>query len=113
MDRLELRRDDETDLAPLPPAPRRRAALRRTVRTGRTLRSRTLSPAGRLTMTLETTVTLAPGLSREYLLHHRLCPKAIDTEGALVVAATADALLKIGPKIAAYVRMTGSPASTR
>jgi general secretion pathway protein E len=34
---------------------------------------------------------LAAGLTREYLLHHRLCPKAITADGVLVVAATADA----------------------
>lgn len=38
------------------------------------------------------TLVLAPGLTRDYLLHHRLCPKAITAEGVLVVAATADAL---------------------
>jgi general secretion pathway protein E len=37
-------------------------------------------------------LTLASGLTRDYLLHHRLCPKEIDGDGSLVVAATADAL---------------------
>ncbi|MCL4215071.1 MAG: GspE/PulE family protein [Gemmatimonadales bacterium] len=31
-------------------------------------------------------VELAPGLSREFLLHHRVCPSAIDISGALVVS---------------------------
>src|SRR5947207_9359422 len=35
---------------------------------------------------------LASGLTREYLLHHRLCPKEISPEGQLVLAATPDAL---------------------
>jgi len=37
-------------------------------------------------------LALAPGLTREYLLHHRLCPRAINADGVLVVAGTADAL---------------------
>jgi general secretion pathway protein E len=37
------------------------------------------------------TLGLATGLTREYLLHHRLCPKAISADGLLVVAATTDA----------------------
>lgn len=43
--------------------------------------------------TIETHLALAPGLTRDYLLHHRLCPKAVDTDGTLVIAATADALV--------------------
>jgi type II secretory ATPase GspE/PulE/Tfp pilus assembly ATPase PilB-like protein len=38
------------------------------------------------------TLGLAQGLTRDYLLHHRLCPKAINADGVLIVAATADAL---------------------
>jgi len=38
-------------------------------------------------------VGLAEGLSREYLLHHRLCPRALTAEGVLTVAAAPDALL--------------------
>jgi general secretion pathway protein E len=34
---------------------------------------------------------LAEGLTRDFLLHHRVCPKVLDPDGALVVA-TADAL---------------------
>jgi general secretion pathway protein E len=37
-------------------------------------------------------LALAAGLTRDYLLHHRLCPKAIGVDGHVVVAATADAL---------------------
>lgn len=36
-------------------------------------------------------VMLAGGVSREYLLHHRVCPTAITDDGALVVAVAPDA----------------------
>jgi len=36
---------------------------------------------------------LAPGLTREYLLHHRLCPRALDADGTLLVSAGPEALL--------------------
>ena len=39
-------------------------------------------------------VVLADSLTREYLLHHRLCPRAVADDGHLVVAATSDALLE-------------------
>jgi type II secretory ATPase GspE/PulE/Tfp pilus assembly ATPase PilB-like protein len=39
------------------------------------------------------TLTLAAGVTRDYLLHHRLCPKALRADGTLVVAGTDDALL--------------------
>lgn len=39
------------------------------------------------------TLQLADGLSREYLLHHRLCPRARSAEGTLLVAAGPDAFL--------------------
>ncbi|HEY4303831.1 MAG TPA: GspE/PulE family protein [Gemmatimonadaceae bacterium] len=35
---------------------------------------------------------LAPALTREFLLHHRVCPKAFAEDGRIVVAATNDAL---------------------
>jgi general secretion pathway protein E len=35
---------------------------------------------------------LAPALTREFLLHHRLCPKGFADDGRVVVAATDDAL---------------------
>jgi general secretion pathway protein E len=38
-------------------------------------------------------LALAPGLSREFLLHHRLCPQTETADGFLVVAATPDAQL--------------------
>ena len=38
-------------------------------------------------------LTLADGLSREYLLHHRLCPRAVTAEGVVMIAAAPDALL--------------------
>lgn len=41
----------------------------------------------------DSSLTLAPGLTREYLVHHRLCPKALQPDGTLVVAGTDDALL--------------------
>ena len=39
------------------------------------------------------TLSLAPGLTRDYLLHHHLCPKTVNDAGALVIAATANAFL--------------------
>jgi type IV pilus assembly protein PilB len=36
--------------------------------------------------------TLAPALTREFLLHHRLCPKTFTDDGSVVVAGAADAL---------------------
>lgn len=36
---------------------------------------------------------LAPGLTRDFLLHHRLCPRGWAANGTLVVAAAGDALL--------------------
>jgi len=38
-------------------------------------------------------VVLAGGVSREYLLHHRVCPTEITDDGALVVAVAPDALV--------------------
>jgi general secretion pathway protein E len=38
-------------------------------------------------------LALAEGLTREYLLHHRLCPTALAEDGAVRVAAAPDALL--------------------
>lgn len=38
-------------------------------------------------------VALADGVSREYLLHHRVCPARLDADGHLVIIASADALL--------------------
>jgi general secretion pathway protein E len=38
-------------------------------------------------------LTIAAGLSREYLLHHRVCPSRFAEDGTLVLAATPDALL--------------------
>lgn len=50
-------------------------------------------------------LTLAGGLSREFLLHHRVCPKAIGDDGALVVALTSDALVAGADEVAfAYGR---------
>ncbi|MDB4878320.1 MAG: hypothetical protein JWM41_4766 [Gemmatimonadetes bacterium] len=48
---------------------------------------------------------LAASLSRDYLLHHRLCPTALDTSGHLIVVATDDALVAGADDIAfAYQR---------
>ena len=41
----------------------------------------------------DSALTLASGVTREYLLHHRLCPKALQPDGSLIVATTDDALL--------------------
>lgn len=52
------------------------------------------------------TASLAPGVTREYLLHHKVCPKAIDPSGALVVAAAPNALREaIGELAGAYKRL--------
>ena len=51
------------------------------------------------------TVTLADGLSREYLLHHRVCPRAFAPGGSrLVRAAAPDALIGgcLGDLLLAY-----------
>ncbi|MGH7718678.1 MAG: GspE/PulE family protein [Gemmatimonadaceae bacterium] len=49
-------------------------------------------PNGRLVPAADpSALTLAPGLSREYLLHHRVCPLRLADTGALVVAAAANA----------------------
>ena len=37
--------------------------------------------------------TLEGGVSREYLLHHRVCPTVITEDGSLVVAVAPDALV--------------------
>jgi general secretion pathway protein E len=42
---------------------------------------------------VEHPVPLATGVSREYLLHHRVYPRAFDDHGSLVVAVAPDALL--------------------
>jgi len=57
-------------------------------------------------MTLQTSaLILASGLTREYLLHHRLCPKHVDKDGTLVIAATHDSRLSGADDIAfAYQR---------
>ena len=39
----------------------------------------------------ESPFALAPELTREYLLHHRICPKAFGDDGVVIVAATDDA----------------------
>jgi type II secretory ATPase GspE/PulE/Tfp pilus assembly ATPase PilB-like protein len=50
-------------------------------------------------------LTLADGLSREYLLHHRICPQAFAADGAVVVAVAPDAVLEALDDIAlAYNR---------
>ncbi|HEY4216574.1 MAG TPA: GspE/PulE family protein [Gemmatimonadaceae bacterium] len=41
----------------------------------------------------EETLPLASGLSRDFLLHHRVCPKEMFGDGQLIVAATNDAIL--------------------
>lgn len=51
------------------------------------------------------TVSLATGVTREYLLHHQVCPKAIDASGTLVVATSPTALREaISELAAAYER---------
>ena len=43
--------------------------------------------------TTDNPLALASGLSRDYLLHHRVCPHRIADDGTLVVATAPDALL--------------------
>jgi general secretion pathway protein E len=52
-----------------------------------------------------TEVPLAEGISREFLLHHRLCPRAFAPDGALLVAAANDAFVDAADDLAfAYGR---------
>lgn len=44
-------------------------------------------------MTAPPDLTLAEGVTREYLLHHRLCPKSLGDDGSLTLAVTDDAIL--------------------
>jgi hypothetical protein len=43
--------------------------------------------------TIENPLTLATGLSRDYLLHHRVCPSRVANDGTLIVATAPGALL--------------------
>jgi type II secretory ATPase GspE/PulE/Tfp pilus assembly ATPase PilB-like protein len=38
-------------------------------------------------------LTLAPGVTRDFLLHHRVCPKSVADDGSLIVATRDDSLL--------------------
>src|SRR5438445_7227761 len=50
-------------------------------------------------------LVLAQGLTREYLLHHRLCPTVVDGDGSLVIAVSDGSLLSGAEDIAfAYRR---------
>lgn len=52
------------------------------------------------------TPSLAVGVTREYLLHHKVCPKAVDASGALVIAAAPNALREaVGELATAYKRL--------
>lgn len=42
---------------------------------------------------------LADGVTREYLLHHRVCPDVIETSGAMVIAASPSAYLEAIPEL--------------
>ncbi|MEP6496102.1 MAG: GspE/PulE family protein [bacterium] len=56
-------------------------------------------------MTAPIPLTLASGLTRDYLLHHRVCPKTMADDGSLVVAVTNDSLLAAADDVAfAYRR---------
>jgi type II secretory ATPase GspE/PulE/Tfp pilus assembly ATPase PilB-like protein len=46
-----------------------------------------------MTTPVSAQIALADGITREYLLHHRLCPRAWADDGTLLVAAAPDALL--------------------
>ena len=58
-------------------------------------------------MTIQTSsLTLAAGLTRDYLLHHQLCPKRINDDGTLVIAVTGNSLLSGADDIAFAYRRT-------
>jgi type II secretory ATPase GspE/PulE/Tfp pilus assembly ATPase PilB-like protein len=67
-------------------------------------------------MQMATTVAhlpLADGITREFLLHHRLCPRDLSAEGTLQVAAAPDALLDAVDDLAfAYGRRVVTEAWT-
>jgi len=52
------------------------------------------------------TPSLVAGVTREYLLHHKVCPRGLDSSGALIVATAPNALREaIGELAAAYKRL--------
>ena len=58
-----------------------------------------------MTMQTAAPLTLASGLTREYLLHHRVCPKTFAHDGSLVIAVTDGSILAGADDIAfAYRR---------
>ncbi len=57
---------------------------------------------------------VADGVTREYLVHHRVCPLSFDADGTLRVAATTDALLDdalTGFELCVWLRMRRSRLS--
>ena len=44
-------------------------------------------------MTQPAALMLANGLTRDYLLHHRVCPKTVSDDGSLVIAVTEGSFL--------------------
>jgi type II secretory ATPase GspE/PulE/Tfp pilus assembly ATPase PilB-like protein len=59
-------------------------------------------------------LALADGLSRDYLLHHRVCPQSIGDDGTLVVATAPNALLDALDDIAlAYRRHVSTQVATQ
>jgi type II secretory ATPase GspE/PulE/Tfp pilus assembly ATPase PilB-like protein len=58
-------------------------------------------------------LSLAEGLSREYLLHHRVCPRAFGDDGALLVATAPDAQLDALDDIAVayHCKVAAEPAT--
>jgi len=57
-------------------------------------------------------LALAPGLTRDFLLHHRLCPKAIDDRGRLVIATAPNALLGAVDDLAFAYRLPAATEAT-
>ncbi|HXT16499.1 MAG TPA: GspE/PulE family protein [Gemmatimonadaceae bacterium] len=57
-----------------------------------------------MTAPTEALIELAAGVSREYLLHHRVCPKGLSSSGELVLAATKDVLRTGVDELAAAYR---------
>ena len=62
--------------------------------------------------TIPSDLLLADGLSREYLLHHRVCPKAFAPDGTLVVATGPDAQLDALDDLALAYRCAVVPEPT-
>jgi general secretion pathway protein E len=65
--------------------------------------------AGDAIMTLQSSsLTLTGGLTRDYLLHHRVCPKGFADDGSLVIAVTDGSILAGADDVAFVYRRTAT-----